>query len=159
MFEEKPVILFVDDKPTTHRYFREQMQKVNDYQQYEIILALDLEEAIDVLDSLAKRTIAAVIIDLQLPGEVPVRLRKAYQQQYQGKIQLNEGQILGMYLRDKHPNLNYFYMSAYQEKCKQELEGIRKPLVINKEADWDKFKNTLDQVISENIEIKTNKHL
>ena len=146
MSEEQAIILFVDDKPSSHRYFRDQMDKSKAYQQYEIKLAFDLEEALDILDSPVNRTIAAIIIDLHLPGEIPAKLSMAYEQQYKGKIQLNEGQILGMYLRDK--NLNYFYMTAYLGKYKQELESGRGSFVLDKESNWGFFEQCLSICLS-----------
>lgn len=59
-------ILFVDDKPSSHAFYRKRL-----VDNYRIKLAFNLKEAIDALKS---DKIALAVIDLYLPGEIPIDL-------------------------------------------------------------------------------------
>ncbi len=136
----KPIILFVDDKPVTHAFFRDIMDKSTTYTNYEILLALDLADAVEILESDSNITFKAVIIDLHLPGEIPEQLKNKYENKYNGHIQLNEGQVLGMYLHER--NIPYMYLSGFSQKYKPQLE----PISINsldKDCDWDVFEKSI----------------
>jgi CheY-like chemotaxis protein len=136
-------ILFVDDRPVTHAYFREQLQKDSRFNKNTIELAFDLRGAIDLLNQDIGQFVA-VVIDLHLPNsDIPSEL-KLYNQQYGREIQLNEGQLLGMYLRDK--NIPYFYLSAYTTKYRKDWESNPTPACLDKEVSAEKFIETLAQL-------------
>lgn len=139
-------ILFVDDRSNTHAYYRDQLKRHSTYQQYRIELAFDLEDAIEILTG--KRVginvgdIVAVIVDLHLPGNITKELDK-YHRKHADKIKLNEGQLLGLYLRDK--NIPYFYLSAYEARYQKDWERLPKPKCLDKENSTE-FISTLDSL-------------
>jgi CheY-like chemotaxis protein len=146
-------ILFVDDKPVTHAYYREQLKKDDRYEKCEIELAFDLRDAIDILNMQFKET-DVVVIDLHLPNsDIPSEL-KSYYQQYGRETQLNEGQLLGLYLKNKK---KYLYLSAYQNKYKEEWEKTEEwkknsdpkqlPICLSKEDSSDKFIKALSELL------------
>lgn len=148
-------ILFVDDKPITHAYYRDQLPKDPRYKDCEIELAFDLRDAIDILNT-QFNDIDAVVIDLHLPNsDIPSEL-KFYYQQYGRTTQLNEGQLLGLYL--KNQGKLYLYLSAYADKYKEEWEKTetwqktpdpkpKLPICLDKEVSVNKFIDVLSELL------------
>ena len=147
-------ILFVDDKPVTHAYYRDELKKSPKYRNCEIELAFDLSDAIDILNEELSQ-IDAVVIDLHLPdSDIPSEL-KPYHQQFGREMQLNEGQLLGLYLKKK--GKPYFYLSAY-DKYKEEWEKTEEwkktpdpkpklPICLDKEVSAEEFINVLSELL------------
>lgn len=134
-------ILFVDDKPVTHAYYRDELKKDPRYKNCEIELAFDLRDAIDILNKGGMAEINMVIVDLHLPdSDIPEELN-SYYQKYGKEIRLNEGQLLGLYLRDK--GKPYRYLSAYPNKYRKDWEQAPEPVCLSKEVTASEFINAL----------------
>jgi CheY-like chemotaxis protein len=100
-------ILFVDDRPAGLNFFIQELERVADGD-VEICQTKTLQQALDEL-SAEGIGFDMVVIDLHMPGELPESLKP-----FEARVgrDLNEGQTLGLWLREKHPHIPYLYLSS-----------------------------------------------
>jgi CheY-like chemotaxis protein len=99
---EKKIVLFVDDRPENLFGFIDAI-KDNGYQP-EWVESLD--EAVLFLKE-KEQEIIGVVIDLLIPGLSEI---DNYQKYY--KVTINQGQSLGLYMREHYTDIPYFYFSS-----------------------------------------------
>lgn len=149
MTNPNKLIVFVDDKPATHAAFRDAIKDDTALQHFEIALAFDLQDAVELIEQ-EKQRIAAVISDLHLPDYVvPDQLDAFYRQRCQ-QIQRNEGQMLGEYLRSLTPPIPYLYLAAYTSKYQPDWEACPPPPCLSKDESDHSFISELKQIMGIN---------
>lgn len=97
-------ILFVDDKRVTVQFYIEELER----QKATVHHVESLSEAYTKISS-ADPQYDGIVIDLYLPP-LPVELHK-YTGPF-GKLHMNQGQALGIFLMREHPQIRYCYCSV-----------------------------------------------
>lgn len=135
----KKTLLFVDDRPSTHEYFRKRL----DPELYTVKLAFDLREAVDAVKASG---ISLAVIDLNMPGKFPTELSPHYYK-YSEVLRLNEGQLFGLYCRDR--SIPYFYLTAHEDAFNLDIEGNMLVRCLPKSCNRDRFMSVLQQTLDE----------
>ncbi len=123
-------ILFIDDKVVGMLAYKEHLEKLD----AKVEIVRYLAEAVELFDNARKNRQPApfelAVIDLYLPP-IPERLRK-YEKKL-GKINLNHGQTLGLYLHDYFPGkVDYVYLTIVEEAFDDSLKSQRNIPVFSK---------------------------
>lgn len=130
-------ILFVDDKPSSHDYFRKRL----DAQAYSVFMAFNLNEAVQAVIA---KPITLVVLDLYFPGPIPAPLSNYYKR-HGHELRLNQGQLFGLYCRDR--KIPYFYLTAYSDVYRPDWESGEPAICLDKSKSdknfMEIFKNTL----------------
>ena len=129
---DKKTVLFVDDRPETMANFMDVLNtKGIDAQWVET-----LDDAVKFIQTHSE-TLAGVIIDLHMPGISKI---DTYQKNY--KVTINNGQSLGLFIRDKFRQIPYFYFSNVAEsynKPKSLKENETENIESKYDIDIDEF--------------------
>ena len=106
------LVLFVDDIAETVTY---QRNTVRDSCQVATHLCRSINQAVRFIQQ-HRHEILAVVIDLYMPGDYG--LLRDYERTIPGGLKMNQGQLLGAYLRDPDKpgyGLRYCYLTAVSE--------------------------------------------
>ena len=143
-------ILFVDRRPVTHAYYRDELIKDIRFKECVIDLAFDLQDAIDVLKV---NNYDLVIISLHQGyglEVVPDELREFYYK-HNKILKLNYGQLLGLYLTDKKQK--YCYLTVYPLMFDSNIE-TQDITCISKEVSSITFIDTISDLLGTNVNDK-----
>ncbi len=110
-------ILFVEDRPSTISSYREELEMIPDLK----VEYVDTLEKACMLFEAEKESppFDIVLIDLNLP---PVPKSLAMYAERLEADDLNEGQALGLWLSDKHPQIRYAYLTALSAVLDKEVD-------------------------------------
>ena len=132
-------ILFVEDRAHTVRVYRDELLRLKAVTQ----LAENMGDAVDKLESQKKFDL--LLIDLNIPP-LPESLME-YGRKLR-KLELNEGQALGMWLDDRHPDLPYAYLTAVPVVLDAQLGWRQKYIkLISKTNDVEDFIKKISTVM------------
>ncbi|MEE9336929.1 MAG: hypothetical protein V3U87_02535 [Methylococcaceae bacterium] len=141
---EKNIILFVDDKPSTHAYLRKYLNK--EYRQWEIEIAFEIEEAIEMIEDMENK-LFCVALDLYFPSDINKELLERLGVNLGGRlVVMNQGQLLGVYLHKKR--IPYFYLSAHMSKREKNWPEDHPLDCLEKDIDEEEFAKVLEKLNS-----------
>lgn len=134
----KKLILFVDDKPKTHAFFRDYL--ISQDSKWIIEMAFGIEEAIDFITD-NKDDIFCVVLDLFFPDTDLESLFTKIVISPEKRVLMNEGQVLGVYIHSL--GIPYFYMTAHRGSYQDNWEEDQPIACLGKEVDIKDFEKVL----------------
>lgn len=135
------LVLFVDDIAETVTY---QRNKVRDSCQVKTHLCRSINQAVRFIQQ-RRHEILAVVIDLYMPGDYG--LLRDYERTIPGGLKMNQGQLLGAYLRDPDKRgygLKYCYLTAVSEVLSDASEDERLRKISKDAREIDKLINFIN---------------